>query len=141
MSFSERMRVTYRDVDIMDHVNNAAYFTYMETARCHYYMKLRNVTKPKGLDIIVAAQSCQYLRGLVYDEVFDVHVWPSRIGTTSFTLSYAMRTPDGEIVARAETVIVMFDYDANAKKPIDPELRQRLETDLAKGPGVPLARA
>jgi acyl-CoA thioester hydrolase len=138
MSYSERMRVTYRDVDVMEHVNNAAYFTYFETVRCHYYMKIRKQTRPKDLDIIVAAQSCQYLRGLVYDEVFDVHVWPTRIGKTSFTLAYALRTLDGEIVARAETVLVMFDYASNAKKPIDDELRTRLEADLAKGPGIAL---
>ena len=138
MSYSERMRVSYRDVDVMEHVNNAAYFTYMETVRCHYYMKIRNQKRPKDLDIIVAAQSCRYLRGLVYDEVFDIHVWPTKVGNTSFTLSYALRTIDGEIVATADTVLVMFDYAKNTKKPIDPALRTRLEADLAKGPGIPL---
>lgn len=137
MSYSERIRVSYRDVDVMGHVNNAAYFTYMETVRCHYYMKFRKLTDPADLDIIVAAQSCQYLRGLVYDEAFDIHVWPSKIGNSSFTLCYAMRTVDGEIVATADTVIVMFDYKQNAKKPIDPELRARLEEDMRKGPGIP----
>lgn len=138
MSYSERMRVSYRDVDVMEHVNNAAYFTYMETVRCHYYMKVRNQTRPKDLDIIVAAQNCRYLRGLVYDEVFDIHVWPTKIGNTSFTLGYALRTIDGEIVALAETVLVMFDYENNAKKPIDAALRTWLEADLAKGPGIAL---
>ena len=141
MSYSERMRVSYRDVDVMAHVNNAAYFTYMETVRCHYYMKIRHQTTPKDLDIIVAAQTCRYLRGLVYDEVFDIHVWPSKVGNTSFTLGYAMRTIDGEVVALADTVIVMFDYAKNTKKPIDGELRSRLEADLAKGPGITLPAA
>jgi acyl-CoA thioester hydrolase len=138
MSYAERMRVSYRDVDVMGHVNNAAYFTYLETARCHYYMAFRGLSDPAKLDIIVAAQSCQYIRGLVYDEEFDVHVWPTKIGTSSFTLGYALRTPEGEVVAKAETVIVMFDYHKNAKKPIDPALRARLEADLEAGPGIDL---
>jgi acyl-CoA thioester hydrolase len=138
MSYSERMRVTYADVDVMDHVNNAAYFTYMETARCHYYMRLKGLARAKELDIIVASQTCDYLRGLTYDELFDVFVWPSRIGTTSFTISYAMRTLDGELVARAETVLVAFDYSKNAKKPIDADVRAKLEADLKKGPGIAL---
>lgn len=141
MAYTERMRVSYRDVDVMEHVNNAAYFTYMETARCHYYMEIRKQARPKDLDIIVAAQSCKYLRGLVYDEAFDVHVWPSKIGNTSFTLAYAMRTTKGEVVALAETVIVMFDYAKNAKKPIDGALRARLEADLKRGPGIELPPA
>lgn len=138
MAFVERMRVSYRDVDMMDHVNNAAYFTYFETARCHYYVALTGLERINRLDIIVAKQSCEYLRGLVYDEEFDVIVWPSRVGTTSFTLSYAIRTSKGEVVALAETVIVAFDYDKNAKKPIAPALRAKLEADQERGPGVKL---
>lgn len=136
MAHSERMRVTYRDVDVMEHVNNAAYFTYFETARCHYYMRLRGLADPRKLDIIVAAQNCQYERGLTYDEEFDVTVFPTRVGTTSFTLGYVLRTATGEVVARAETVIVMYDYAKNAKKPIEPDLRRKLEAELKAGSGA-----
>lgn len=138
MAYSERMRVSYRDVDIMQHVNNAAYFTYMETARCHYYMRLTGANDLDRLDIIVAAQTCTYLRGLRYDETFDVIVWPTKIGTSSLTLGYLLRTVDGEIVAKAETVVVMFDYAKNTKKPIEADLRKKLEQDLERGPGVPV---
>ncbi|HLE47066.1 MAG TPA: acyl-CoA thioesterase [Candidatus Thermoplasmatota archaeon] len=138
MGHVERMRVSYRDVDMMDHVNNAAYFTYFETARCHYYEALTGLKEIHRLDIIVAKQSCEYLRGLRYDEAFDVVAWPSRIGTTSFTLSYALRTVKGEVVALGETVIVMFDYAKNAKKPLEGALRARLEADHKKGPGIGL---
>jgi acyl-CoA thioester hydrolase len=138
VAFKERMRVAYVDVDVMRHVNNATYFTYMETARCHYYMGLTGQTDLTRLDIIVAAQSCEYLRGLTYDEPFDVIVWPSRVGTTSFTLRYALRTEAGEVVALSETVIVAFDYEKGTKKPIDATLRRRLEADMKKGPGVEL---
>ncbi|MBI2076909.1 MAG: acyl-CoA thioesterase [Euryarchaeota archaeon] len=138
MAHVERMRVSYRDIDMMDHVNNAAYFTYFETVRCHYYEALTGLKEINRLDIIVAKQSCQYLRGLRYDEEFDAVAWPSRIGTTSFTLAYVLRTVRGETVALGETVIVMFDYAKNAKKPIPATLRAKLERDLAKGPGVTL---
>jgi acyl-CoA thioester hydrolase len=141
MVYKERMRVAYADIDVMDHVNNAKYFTYMETARCHYYGALTGVSDMRRLDIIVAAQTCQYLRGLRYDEEFEVFVWPSRVGTTSFTLSYALQTPRGEVVAQAETVIVMFDYAKQAKKPIDAALRKKLEAEMAKGPGIALPKA
>lgn len=140
MAHTERIRVAYADVDVMAHVNNAAYFTYMETARCHYYLRLSGLTDIRRLDIIVAAQSCQYLRGLQYDEVLDVVVWPSKIGTTSFTLSYAFRTEKGEHVARGETVIVAYDYVLSRKKAIDPALRARLEKEMAQGPGIPLPK-
>lgn len=138
MAHTERLRVAYVDVDVMDHVNNAMYFTYMETARCHYYLRLTGLKRIRDLDIIVASQRCDYLRGLRYDEEFDLTVWPSRIGTTSFTLSYVFRSPRGQIVARGETVIVAFDYAKNAKKPIAPALRKKLQQDMRAGPGFPL---
>jgi acyl-CoA thioester hydrolase len=141
VAYSERLRVAYADIDVMDHVNNAKYFTYMETARCHYYGQLTGIHDMRRLDIIVAAEECQYLRGLRYDEEFDVVVWPSKVGNTSFVLSYALRTIRGEVVALAKTVIVMFDYAKQAKKPIDPAVRKRLEADMAKGPGIPLPAA
>lgn len=140
MAHTERMRVQWIDIDMMDHVNNARYFTYMETARCNYYTALAGIPAIKELDIIVAAQNCQYLRGLRYGEEFDVVVWPTKVGSTSFTLTYAMRTPVGEVVALAETVIVLFDYAKQAKKPISPTLRQRLERDLKAGPGFTLPK-
>lgn len=141
MAHTERIRVSYADVDVMAHVNNAAYFTYMETARCHYYLGLTGLADIRRLDMIVAAQSCQYLRGLRYDEVLDVIVWPTKIGTTSFTLAYAFRTDKGEHVARGETVIVAYDYVLSRKKPIDAALRARLEQEKARGPGIPVPSA
>lgn len=138
MAHTERLRVAYVDVDVMDHVNNATYFTYMETARCHYYLRLTGLGRIRDLDIIVASQRCDYLRGLRYDEEFDLTVWPTRIGTTSFTLSYAFRMPGGEIVARAETVIVAYDYSKDQKKPLAPDLRKKLEQEMRAGPGFPV---
>lgn len=141
MAHTERIKVSYADVDMMGHVNNAAYFTYMETARCHYYVRLTGLADIRRLDIIVAAQSCQYLRGLRYDEDIEVVAWPTNIGTTSFTLAYAIRTAKGEHVARGETVIVAYDYVLSRKKPIDPALRNALEKEMAAGPGIPLPKA
>ena len=34
--FSHLIEVRFADLDLLGHVNHAAYFTYMETARVHY---------------------------------------------------------------------------------------------------------
>ncbi len=52
--FSLEMKVLFRDLDAMAHVNNAVYFTYLEQARTEYYFKMIGKTKVYDLDFIVA---------------------------------------------------------------------------------------
>jgi len=141
MAHRERVEVTFGDVDMMGHVNHAAYFTYFEAARTNYYLALKGLKAPwdrNELDLIVARASCDYRRGLVWGEHVEVVVWPSRVGQTSFTFGYAIVDAKGEVVAVGETVQVSFDYGKQAKKPIPPAVRRALEVEAARGPGLQL---
>lgn len=142
MAHRERFEVTFGDVDMMGHVNHAQYFTYFETARTNYYLAIAGRKPPfdaHELDLIVARATCDYKRGLKWGERIEVLVWPSRLGASSFTFSYAILDAAGNVVALGETVQVSFDYAANAKKPIPPNVRERLEADMRAGPGIALA--
>lgn len=142
MAHRESVEVQFGDVDMMGHVNHAQYFTYFETARTNYYLRLAGAKPPfdaRQLDLIVARASCDYKRGLRWGERIEVVVWPSRIGDSSFTFAYAILDAAGAIVAAGETVQVSFDYDKNAKKPIPAAIRSRLEAEMRLGPGVPIA--
>lgn len=129
MVHEERIRVRFRDVDAMQHVNNAVYFTWMETARTEYYLEARGVRNVEDVDIIVARATCEYKRGVRMAEEVVVRVWPSRVGKTSFDLSYELRVGD-EVVALGHTVQVSYDYAKRGKKPIPDGLRAALERDL-----------
>lgn len=141
MAHRETHEVTFADVDMMGHVNHAQYFTYFETARTNYLLHLKRLKPPydaSQLDIIVARASCDYRRGLRWGEKITVVVWPSKVGVTSYTFSYAIVDAAGAVAALGETVQVAFDYASNGKKPIPADLRRLLEADLAAGPGIPL---
>jgi acyl-CoA thioester hydrolase len=129
MAHEESIRVRFRDVDAMQHVNNAVYFTWMEAARTEYYMGLRKTQRVEDVDIIIARATCEYVRGVRLGETVTVRVWPSRVGTTSFDLSYDLRVGQ-ELVARGLTVQVCFDYAAHAKKPVSSQLRKVLDAEL-----------
>src|SRR5690348_5057852 len=121
MAHREPVEVVFADVDMMGHVNNATYFTYLETARTKYFLELKDRGPPyekDELDFIVAKASCEYRRGLTWGERCTVVVWPSAIGTTSFTLAYEVRDASGAVAAYGETVVVTYDYAKGAKKPI-----------------------
>jgi acyl-CoA thioester hydrolase len=128
--------VTYHDIDVLNHLNHAAYFPFMETLRCDYYLPLLGSTDPKVLDIIVVEATCRYLAPVAYGEELLGEVAPALpLGRTSFSLLYRFRDArSSEVVARGRTVIVCYDYDRASKKEIPSDRRARMERD-----GVPLA--
>jgi acyl-CoA thioester hydrolase len=126
-----RFEVTYHDLDVLNHLNHAVYFPYMETLRCGYYLPLLGSTDPSALDIIVAEATCRYLAPVRYGMILEGEVAPGRpLGRTSFALLYRFRDPDrGTVYALGRTVVVSFDYKLGKKKEIPPTVRARLERD------------
>ncbi len=133
---SRSFPVEYHDVDALNHLNHAAYFRFMETLRCDYYLPLMHEVDPRKLDprtldIIVAEASCRYLAPAYYGDELLGEVTPSLpLGRTSFSLLYRFLDRDRTTVyARGRTVIVCYDYSTGTKKPIDPTRRAALEAD------------
>ena len=123
--------VIYHDIDVLNHLNHAAYFPFMETLRCEYYLPLLGTLDPRAIDIIVAEATCRYLTPVSYGTVLVGEVAPALpLGRTSFTLLYRFRDPTGSTVyARGRTVVVSFDYERGSKKEIPVPVRSRMERD------------
>ncbi len=126
-----RFFVPYHDLDVLNHLNHAAYFPMMETLRCDYYLPLTGRTDPTGLDIIIAEATCRYLAPVAYGAELIGEVAPARpLGRTSFTLLYRFHDArTGAPVARGRTVVVTYDYRTGTKSPIPSDRRRRLEAD------------
>ncbi len=127
-----RFYVPYHDLDVLDHLNHAAYFPYMETLRCDYYLPLLGVPlSPKHLDIIIAEAACRYLAPVPYGAELDGEVAPAApLGRTSFSLLYRFRIVGSDVVAaRGRTVVVCYDYAKGTKKEIPPKHRAIMERD------------
>jgi len=127
-----RFYVPYHDLDVLEHLNHVAYFPYMETLRCDYYLPLVGVPlDPSRLDIIIAEASCRYLAPVAYGSELLGEVAPARpLGRTSFTLLYRFRLGEtGPVVARGRTVVVCYDYASGKKKEIPAERRAVMERD------------
>jgi acyl-CoA thioester hydrolase len=122
--------VIFRDIDAMGHVNNAVYFTYMETARTTFFIDCLSLAKPSDLPVIVAEASCIYLSPLRLGETLAVRMGVSRIGRRSFDLSYQMTTGSDRLVARAKTAMVTYDYEQRKAIKIPDGLRTLLEASF-----------
>ena len=126
-----RFYVPYHDLDVLNHLNHAAYFPYMETLRCDYYLPLIGSVDPRDLDIIIAEVSCRYFAPVPYGAELLGEVAPAApLGRTSFALLYRFTLAGtNTVTARGRTVIVTYDYERGEKRPIPEGRRAHLERD------------
>jgi len=132
--FSTTLEVRWRDLDAMNHVNNAVYFTYLEQARIHYMHALGVVPRhPTGIGFILAEANCQFKSPLVLDEQITVHIRVSEIRHSSFIFEYRVEGGDGRLAAEARTAQVCYDYDDRKPTPLPDTWRQAI---VAYEPGL-----
>ena len=124
--------VTFRDLDVFGHVNNAVYLTYIENARIRYLREVLGIESPEDLLVIVAKVHIDFLSRATLGETLDVGTRVSRIGTKSFDMDHEIHGPDGRVVARAETTLVTFDYRGDSTMPVPELWRDRIETYEAR---------
>jgi len=125
---THHVQMRFSDADLLGHVNNARFLTYLEDARIGLLRDLiqEEVDSPVGL--IVGRIEIDYRRPLTLsDEPVDVDVWVSRIGSKSFTLDYAIRQ-FGVCAANARTVIVGLDYSTGVTRVLSDRERELLGT-------------
>lgn len=129
--FTLDVQMRFRDIDGMGHVNNAVYLSYMELARTQFYLKYANKKSLEEIDFILARVEIDFDSPAEWGDAIQVAVWPSQIGTSSFTLSYEITEKrTGRRLARSKSVLVSYDYAKRKAKPIPPEFRRILEANV-----------
>ena len=120
--------VVFRDLDGLGVVNNAAYLTYIETARLGYMVEVLGIRSLGDVGVIVAKVDVDFRSPAAFLETLDVGARISRIGTKSLDMEHEIRGGDGRLVAEAATVLVAFDYAERSPIPIPDEWRERIES-------------
>lgn len=120
------IEVRFRDCDMMGHVNNAVYLTYLEIARFAYW-KAAGLDRVAGeISYILARVEIDYRAQAEVGEVLDVGVGVTGIGRSSFTMAFEIRNPAGRLIAAAKSVQVTYDYRAGASVPVPDAVRARI---------------
>jgi acyl-CoA thioester hydrolase len=130
--FMHAQEVTFRDLDVFGHVNNAVYLTYIENARIGYMREALGVESPEDLLVIVAKVNVDFRSRASLGEVLEIGARVSRIGTKSFDLDHEVRGPDARLVAVASTTLVTFDYRGDTTMPVPDLWRERIQSFEAK---------
>jgi acyl-CoA thioester hydrolase len=130
--FVHAQEVTFRDLDVFGHVNNAVYLTYVENARIGYMQEVLGVESLEDLLVILAKVRIDFRSRASLGEVLEIGARVSRIGTKSFDLDHEVRGPDARLVAVASTTLVTFDYRGDVTMPVPDLWRERIESFEAK---------
>lgn len=115
--YKTAIEMRFNDLDMMGHVNNAVYFSYMEIGRTKYWEHAINWDWHKT-GVIIAQASIDYIAPILLNDKVSMYIRTSRIGNTSFDLEYLIvKTVNSKeiICSKGKTVCIAFDY--NAKKP------------------------
>jgi len=107
--FSTRIEVRFADLDAYGHVNNAVFFTYLETARTKLFLEKFIDFLDRGLFFLVVKAECEYLKPIGLSDRVVVSMKVVRIGRSSFDIDYTVHDEGGTTFAAAKTVMVCYD--------------------------------
>ena len=115
--YKTTIEMRFTDLDLMGHVNNAVYFTYMEIGRAKYWEHAIKWNWHKT-GVIIGQASIDYIAPIFLEDKISMYIRTSRIGNTSFDLEYIIvKNLNGKetICSKGKTICVAFDY--STKKP------------------------
>jgi acyl-CoA thioester hydrolase len=131
--------IHWGEMDAFGHVNNARHFTWFESCRIAYFLRIGlRANGPSSLGPILAHIGCDYLSPIVYPARLVCGARVSKIGNTSFAMEYALwhSGDPTKLCARGESVIVLMDYEAGHKVPVTDALRRAID-EVERGAAAP----
>ncbi len=118
MTFNHTLEIPVRftDIDLLGHVNNARYLTYMEEARLAYAKDLGAWDgRTDTLTLILASVKIDYKAPVVLGGVIKVRTRVARIGNKSITYEHDIhaRHPNEAVkqAAFATAILVTMNYE------------------------------
>ena len=122
------IEMRFADLDMMGHVNNAVYLTYMEIGRSKYWEKaIKWDWKKTG--VVIGHASIDYIAPIFLEDKVSMYVRTSRIGTTSFDLEYLIvKDQFGKevVCSKGKTICVAFDYATKKPATIPDKEREKM---------------
>lgn len=123
--FTTTFDVRFRDIDMLGHVNNAVYLTYLETARVAFWNRHFGTFGWDRMAFLVGDAYVRYLAPIPLQTRVEIGVRFASIGNKSFVLDYQVRNAaTGEVMAEARTTQVMVDRSGKTYRVPD-EIRER----------------
>jgi acyl-CoA thioester hydrolase len=117
--------IRWGDMDAMGHVNNAAYFRYMEVVRIDWLHSLGAPPDPSGCGPVIVNAFCNFVRQLEYPGSVLARHYVANPGRSSFETYITLERTDapGLICASGGAKTVWVDFPAGKSAPLPDWLR------------------
>ena len=113
----------FDDLDLLGHVNNVAYLVYLQEVRLKLLADLIGF-RLTSVKHVVVRNEIDYVMSLPYrPEPLPVEAWISRVGNSSYDISYEIPGADGGVAARGRSVMVFLDDTGARTVPIPDDIR------------------
>ncbi|HEY6584781.1 MAG TPA: thioesterase family protein [Gaiellaceae bacterium] len=126
--YSALTRVGFSDTDAQGIVYYGRYLPYFDLARVEYARHLGMLaTGPEEAEFVMRANTIEYLAPARFDDLIEVFIRVSRIGTTSVTYECASyRVDDDALMVTATQTLVLVDLDERRACPIPDDFREMI---------------
>jgi acyl-CoA thioester hydrolase len=123
------LRLDWSEMDLFGHINNVAYFKYIQASRVNYWEVTGVAASFAETKIgpILLSTSCQFIRPLHYPGNMVVEARIEFMKNTSFGIHHRILNEAGVICAEAHDVIVTYDFNTNEKTALQPAFRAAVE--------------
>lgn len=121
-----QIQVRFNDCDLMGHVNNAIYLTYIEEARIFFF----NQILPKDWDwinngIIVKKHDITYCEEIHFQDDIEISTSIGFIGSSSFEIQHEINV-NNRLKSTVKTILVYYNYCHKKTKSLDFEILKYL---------------
>jgi len=139
--FVHEVHMRWSDMDAYRHINNAAYLSYLESARVAMFF---HRFEGFSAGTVIARHEIDYLRPVVFHpEPLRLELWIDRIRAASFVVHYEVfdTAGGGRVAARASTTCVTVDFGADRPRRLTGEERAVLAGFADEPAGEPREQA
>ena len=126
--YSCRLPIRWGDMDAMGHVNNAVYFTYLESARVDWLQSIGGSPDPSGLGPVIVNAFCSFIRQVEYPGELIATLYIGAVGRSSFDTYLTLARSDAPelICAEGGATIVWVDFPTGKSTPLPEFIRRHL---------------
>ncbi len=118
-------RLRFNDTDRLGHVNNAVFAVMLEQGRSELALEAGLPMEAEGTTLVIVRLELDFQREMAWPGTVTIETEVARLGNRSFTLRQRLLS-DGELCARAVTVMVVMDRAARRAVPLDAAWRDSL---------------
>lgn len=122
------LRIDWSELDVFGHVNNVAFNKYAQSARLNYVdtIGLMELHKTQNIGFMVAETNCRFKKELLFPGSIHIQTKIDFVKNTSFALEHTMTNDNGELVAIAKDILVVFDFNRKEKCLIPEGIKEKL---------------